>query len=57
MDQGQVYDRSSEHYDDEVFAFFLYCYHLKDWIKNDTAAGLAAQNDVENLFVAGINGK
>lgn len=50
MDQGQVYDRSSENYDDEVFVFFLNCYHLKDWIKNDGAAGLAAQNDVENFI-------
>jgi hypothetical protein len=50
MDQGQIYDRSSEKYDDEVFAFFLNCYHLKDWIKNDRAAGLAAQNHVENFI-------
>jgi hypothetical protein len=50
MDQGQEYDRSSENYDDEAFAFFLNCYHLKDWIKNDNAAGLAAQNDVENFI-------
>jgi hypothetical protein len=49
MDQGQEYDRSENH-DDEVFAFFLNCYHLKDWIKNDRAAGLTAQKDVENFI-------
>jgi hypothetical protein len=26
---------SIEHYRDDTFAFFLNCYHLKDWIKND----------------------
>lgn len=50
LDQGQEYDPSSENSDDEVFAFFLNCYHLKDWIKNDGAAGLAAQNDVEDFI-------
>lgn len=25
----------SDNYQDEVYAFFLNCYHLKDWIKND----------------------
>jgi hypothetical protein len=50
IDRGRVYDASSENYDDEVFAFFLNCYHLKDWIKNDEKAGIAAQNDVESLI-------
>ena len=47
IDQGRVHDKSSENYDDEVYAFFLNCYHLKDWIKNDGAAGVSAQNRVE----------
>jgi hypothetical protein len=50
MDQGQEYDASSQNYDDELFAFFLNCYHLKDWLKNDKAAGRAAQNDVEHFI-------
>jgi hypothetical protein len=25
--------------EDEIFAFFLNCYHLKDWVKNDPASG------------------
>ena len=25
--------------EDEIFAFFLNCYHLKDWIKNDHSSG------------------
>jgi hypothetical protein len=49
IDRGRVYDPSSESYDDEVFAFFLNCYHLKDWIKNDDGSG-AAKDDVEGLI-------
>ncbi len=50
VDRGQVYDPSSENYNDEVFAFFLNCYHLKDWIKNNEGAGLIAQTDVESFI-------
>lgn len=28
----------SLHDEDDVFAFFMNCYHLKDWIKNDPSA-------------------
>jgi hypothetical protein len=30
--------QSSSSDEDDVFAFFLNCYHLKDWIKNDPSA-------------------
>ncbi len=50
IDRGRIHDRASESYDDEVFAFFLNCYHLKDWIKNDGSVGLAAQNSVESFI-------
>jgi len=50
IDRGRVYDPSPENYVDDVFAFFLNCYHLKDWIKNDRGAGLTAQTDVERFI-------
>jgi hypothetical protein len=34
--QGRPHDLPSVNYEDEVYAFFLNCYHLKDWIKNDS---------------------
>jgi hypothetical protein len=38
-DEGQPvgiqYTNSFEGEEDEVLAFFMNCYHLKDWIKND----------------------
>lgn len=43
IDRGRVHDRSSDYYQDEVFAFFTSCYHLKDWIKNDGNVDIAAE--------------
>ncbi|MEX2029662.1 MAG: hypothetical protein WD906_01645 [Anaerolineales bacterium] len=38
ISEGKVHDRPSDFYQDEVYAFFLNCYHLKDWIRIDPAA-------------------
>ncbi len=43
IDQGRQHDLPSDCYQDEVYAFFLNCYHLKDWIKNDKSVGAAAE--------------
>ena len=32
---SRLADKVSSDYEDDVFAFFMHCYHLKDWIKND----------------------
>ncbi len=37
IDKGRQHDVSSDNYVDEVYAFFLNCYHFKDWIKHDPA--------------------
>ena len=42
INQGRQHDRPSDYYQDEVYAFFLNCYHLKDWIKNDESIRPAA---------------
>lgn len=34
---GKIHDINSEYYQDEVYAFFINCYHLKDWIINDSS--------------------
>ena len=42
--QGKLHDKQSDFYQDDVYAFFMNCYHLKDWIKNDpTAFALSAK--------------
>lgn len=35
LSAGIEHTEASPHYDDDVYAFFQNCYHLKDWIKND----------------------
>lgn len=37
INNGRIHDKSSEFYKDDVYAFFMNCYHLKDWIINDPA--------------------
>jgi hypothetical protein len=41
IDQGRPHDVPTDNYLDEVCAFFMNCYHLKDWIKHD---GTVAEN-------------
>ncbi len=36
IDQGRPHDHSSDFYQDQVYAFFQNCWHLKEWIKNDS---------------------
>jgi hypothetical protein len=42
IDEGRQHNLPSDNYQDEAYAFFLNCYHLKDWIKNDESVGAAA---------------
>ena len=47
INNGRVHDRSSDYYDDEFLSFFMNCYHLKDWIKNDDSVPQDIRNKVE----------
>jgi hypothetical protein len=47
IDKGRPHDVSSDNYVDEIYAFFLNCYHLKDWIKHDGAVPAAVQQALE----------
>lgn len=53
LNSGVLHDRPTDEREDDVYAFFLNCYHLKDWIKKDTA--LAPLGHVEH-FVHGKTG-
>lgn len=56
---GRKHTQPSDYYQDEVLAFFINCYHLKDWIINDNSAKVSAQevkdfvNQSEYLRVCG----
>ena len=45
-------DRDSTEYDDDLWSFFLNCYHLKDWIRNDPEVEEEIRGGVEE-FVSG----
>jgi hypothetical protein len=47
--EGRDHDRESDFYQDEAYAFFQNCFHLKDWLKNDDASSAAA-SDVEDFI-------
>jgi hypothetical protein len=47
LNNGRQHDMLSENYIDDVYNFFINCYHLKDWIKNDSKVSPAVVNDVE----------
>ena len=49
IDQGRAHDMASDHYVDEIYAFFLNCYHLKDWIKNDGNVRWLCQLDLAHF--------
>jgi len=37
---GRAHERPSDMYIDDVYAFFINCYHLKDWIQHDDSSSL-----------------
>ena len=45
INEGRVHDMTSENYVDEIYSFFQNCYHLKDWIKNDSGITTQAPKD------------
>ncbi len=41
--------KSSIEYDDDLWAFFQACWHLKDWIKNDSAVPTSVSKNIEQI--------
>jgi len=47
-DTGIKHNKPSNNYIDEVYAFFINCYHLKDWLKNDPNINIG-NSEIENF--------
>jgi len=43
IDGGRQHDQPSDNYQDEVYTFFINCFHLKDWLKNDGSVEVDAK--------------
>ena len=51
IDQGILHNRNSGYYEDEIYAFFINCYHLKDWMLNDEALIITEKKKKLNEFI------
>jgi hypothetical protein len=51
INDGRIHDMSSENYVDEIYSFFQNCYHLKDWIKNDSEMTTQAPKDRVEAYI------
>jgi len=47
LNQGRPHNVPSDNYLEDIYAFFMNCYHLKDWIKNDDTVPTTVQQAVE----------
>ena len=46
---GRVHNQESDAYHDELYAFFLNCYHLKDWLQHDRSVASVVR-DIEDYI-------
>ena len=47
INNGRTHSEASDHYTDDMYAFFMNCHHMKDWLINDVAFP-ASSRDVED---------
>jgi len=52
INEGKPHTQDTDYYVDDVYSFFINCYHLKDWIIHDDTLKI---NDRENLVYDFIN--
>ena len=49
INDGRPHSRQSDYYTDDMYSFFMNCYHLKDWLVND-AEFSASSADLEGFI-------
>jgi len=49
IDEGKDHNIASDYYQDEIYAFFINCHHLKDWIISEPAIGIN-KDEIENFI-------
>jgi hypothetical protein len=48
INNGRIHSEPSETYLDDIYTFFMHCYHLKDWLKKDPAYIKHTDQEIEN---------
>ncbi len=48
INDGREHNAHSESYFDDIYAFFMHCYHLKNFLKNDSAYTKYNNSEIEN---------
>jgi hypothetical protein len=48
--KDKIHDMPTDYYQDDLYAFFINCYHLKDWVKNDPEISTEVKGDIENFI-------
>ena len=52
LNAGRTHTMASDNYQDDIYAFFLNCYHLKDWIRRDPSVAPATKGLVESYITS-----
>ena len=48
INDGRIHDSDSETYFDDMYTFFMHCYHIKDYLKHDPSYTSHTNQEIEN---------
>ncbi|EPN5006660.1 hypothetical protein NB464_14425 [Vibrio diabolicus] len=50
INDGREHDSHSETYFDDIYTFFMHCYHIKDYLKHDASYTTHTNQEIENYI-------
>ena len=50
INNGRPHTDSTDYYMDDIFSFFINCYHLKDWLINDPSYTKRKKSEIEKYI-------
>ena len=50
INDGREHDSFSETYFDDIYTFFMHCYHIKDYLKNDPGYTTHTNQEIEDYI-------